>query len=193
MQNATSLVDLPAVLEALEQLRVERRTGTLFITTDSGHAVRFVLSKGDVTGCHYRDKIGDEALPLVRDIQAARYSFVVSVAVPEDSRARPDPNALRALMAGNGSVPTPEPGGGPDLSRSRLGEAVRQIQHELAKFIGPAAVMVCNDYLEQAGEIIESADIMRMIDAVAGEAGDHASAQQFREQVLAELQEDGAT
>jgi len=192
MQNETSLVDLPAILKALEQLRLERRTGTLFITTDSGHAVRFVLNKGDVSGCHYRDKIGDEALPLVRDIQAARYSFVVSASVPEDSRARPDPNALSALMPGEGFAPTPS-AGAPDVFSGRLGPAVRQIQHELAKFIGPAAVMVCNDYLEQAGEIIQSADIMRMIDTVAREVGDHSSAQQFRERVLTELQEDGAT
>jgi len=192
MKNETSLVDLPVILKALEQLRQERRTGTLFITTDSGHAVRFVLNKGDVTGCHYRDKVGDEALPLVKGIQAARYSFVVSASVPEDSRTRPDPSALRALMAGGERKPTPS-AGAPDVSIGRLGQAVRQIQHELAKFIGPAAVMVCNEYLEQAGEIIESADLMRMIDAVAGEVGDHSSAQQFREQVLAELQEDGAT
>ena len=48
MQNETPLVDLTTILEALEKLRADRRTGTLFITTDSGHAVRFVLNKGDV-------------------------------------------------------------------------------------------------------------------------------------------------
>ena len=63
------------IMQELRRLCEEKHSGTLFITTEENHAVRFVLRDGAITGITYRTKHGLAALPLVRNITGGTYTF----------------------------------------------------------------------------------------------------------------------
>ena len=63
------------IMQELRRLCEEKHSGTLFITTEENHAVRFVLKDGMITGITYRTKHGPSAIPLVRNITGGTYTF----------------------------------------------------------------------------------------------------------------------
>lgn len=66
---------LDKIIQELRRLCEEKHSGTLFITTEENHAVRFVLKNGEIIGIAYRNKHGLAALPLVRSITGGTYTF----------------------------------------------------------------------------------------------------------------------
>ena len=63
------------LMQELRRLCEEKHSGTLFVTTEENHAVRFVLKDGMITGITYRTKHGPAAIPLVRNITGGTYTF----------------------------------------------------------------------------------------------------------------------
>lgn len=63
------------IMHELRRLCEEKHSGTLFITTEENHAVRFVLKDGMIAGITYRTKHGPAAIPLVRNITGGTYTF----------------------------------------------------------------------------------------------------------------------
>jgi CheY-like chemotaxis protein len=63
------------LVRELRRLCQEKRSGTLFITTEGNHSARLVLREGVVVGVTYRTKHGPEAIPLIKNIMDGHYTF----------------------------------------------------------------------------------------------------------------------
>lgn len=72
-------LDFKELLDELRDLCANRRTGTMFIHTDSNHAVRFGLEDGRIFLCSFGKYRGLDAIPHLLGIQSGKYSFAEAV------------------------------------------------------------------------------------------------------------------
>ncbi len=59
----------------LGRLCEEKHSGTLFITTEEKHSVRFVIKDGIIASITYRTKHGASAIPFIKSITGGTYTF----------------------------------------------------------------------------------------------------------------------
>ncbi|MCP5051473.1 MAG: hypothetical protein GY940_30175, partial [bacterium] len=79
MNAETASLSYDRLMEKLLRLCGEGRTGTMFITTEKGHAARVALDRGKIVSCTYRLKQGMNAIPLLMKINSAACHFARDV------------------------------------------------------------------------------------------------------------------
>jgi hypothetical protein len=78
MQKEHQHLPFKLLLSTLHELCKMKKTGTMYISTDDNHAARFTLKNGEIVACGFSSKRGIEALELMRNINAGKYSFIES-------------------------------------------------------------------------------------------------------------------
>ncbi|MCP4041972.1 MAG: DUF4388 domain-containing protein [Gammaproteobacteria bacterium] len=176
-------VSLPydRLMEKLLRLCREERSGTMFITTERGHAARIALDSGKIVSCTYRLKQGMTAIPLLMKINSAAYHFAGDVFDSSGDASLPATDLLLGwLTSGDFSSgpitskpaarqpqqPSPSPQPSADYSANR---EIKTISRVLAEYIGPIATLTVDDYLERFGIPAGPDDITEMVDTLAGE------------------------
>ena len=178
----------------LKELCLEKADGTMFITTDQKHSVRFKLYDGHITSCNYRLKRDHDAIKLIKAVKSGRYKFFPGTstpATPAMARRRdlyaalfgetaPSPNEANSTSAaGNNSMTVSQP-----LDSETVKKTVEAIAKELAHYIGPVARLICDEYINSTAQARTKDNLIAMAEAVATEIGDSAQEKQFTEAVL---------
>ncbi len=155
----------------------------MFISTEDNHAVHISLEKGKIIGCRFRFKRGLDALPLIMEMEAGFYSFNPGAPGPSDT-ALPPTDALLQMLTNTGlDTPAEMPVQG-DIE---LTEITNIIVTELARYLGPIASLIVEDYLDDIGPIHDSGSLQKIVNSAASEIADERKRDEFVKNVFSKL------
>lgn len=182
------LADLAAELNRLCEAQ---RSGVLRIVTDKNHAASFGLVTGRIVNIRYRIKRNRDALPLLQQVEAGRYSFNEEESVADESAALPPNDEILALFAQHSapvSAPSPAPNVSPPPPSETAAIPVTLSPNEqtvleaaLAEHIGPMASIICR------GAFAKTSSLDETITTVASRIPDAERARQFEQEVRSRL------
>ena len=183
----------------LKKLCFEKADGTLFITTDKKHSVRFKLHDGHIISCNYRLKRDHDAIKLIKAVKYGAYKFFPGMSTPATS-AMARRRDLYAALFGETTLSPKEMNSASaadsislrisqSLDSETVKKTVETIAKDLARFIGPVARLICDEYINRTGQARTKDELIAMAEAVATEIGDSAQEQQFTEAVLGNIRD----
>jgi hypothetical protein len=202
MTDGKTYLEYDGLMQELQRLCDEGRTGTMFITTTHNHSIRFILHEGQITSCVYRVKRGFDALDKIKSMEGGTYRFADDVFTSMDElnlpptgeilsslqrRAAPSQSAAPQAAPERASAAKPRARARRPAAGKGMADAIKVIEHELAMFLGPVAAMYCEDYLEDEGPVSNADDLRNMIGAMADEIGDPSKETVFKEQAQGKL------
>lgn len=82
------MLDFRGIVQALEEHVLERRTGTMFITTADQHSARVVLREGVIVSMAFRATRGEDVLPLLTAIRGGTVTFQDGFVMPPSPSER---------------------------------------------------------------------------------------------------------
>ncbi len=179
--------DYDGLVQYLNQLCLEKATGTLFITTDKKHSVRFALQDGYITSCNYRLKRNHDAIELIKAVKSGKYKFFTGTSESQDKDIARHYDLYTALFGKTSpsSKEVKSESTAPDmLDIKTIDKAVEMIAKELAHFIGPVARLICDEYINNTGQARSKDDLITMTESVATEIGNSVQEKKFTEAVL---------
>jgi hypothetical protein len=143
-----------------------------------------VLDEGRITflafDTNYR---GYDAIPLINMIKFGQLHF--SEGIFETAQEAPLPNTLEIfqMFSNQTLLDTAKP-----LSSLNLREAVEHLKNALAAYIGPIALIVCEEYIDKVGSINTMDDIVTMIDVLASEIENPDEREAFKARIQTEIE-----
>ncbi len=192
MDKDRQVISYQQLIQELRKLCKGEHSGTMFITTDENQSVRFILDKGKIAVCAFRLVKGIDAFSHIQKIKNASFSFAEGVVGKMQKLPLPNTEVILNLLDNKQSfagMTATEPEDTLSISPS-FQVALEKIEHELLKFIGPIAVLVCNEFVENARSMRVLQDLIAMIDKVALEIDDPPREKQFKEQALSWIKEE---
>jgi hypothetical protein len=188
MKSTTSLLAYPQLIAEIHRLSQEGQSGTIFITSNDGHLARIVLNKGDITSLIFDSKYrGHDAIPLLLTINSARIQFADGIFDRDQKIPLPSTKEIFHQLDENLHHREREK----PLSTPKFSEVVEYIRKALATHIGPVALIVCEEYLQNVGLIKSLDDAFAMIDALAPEIKHPEEEQAFKAKLKMEIVEKG--
>lgn len=204
------------LIAELRRLCKEKRTGTVFLASEDGHIVRFVLSKGDIIHLVFDTKHSCyDAIPLIHQIKHGRLQFAEGIVEATQEGTLPNTEELlhtlelfyeldeeeilaqkKEEISAQKKVAKPQVTKTPVVSSSpfttsRLGEAVPRLKKALAIYLGPFATIVCDDYLKKVGTPKTPEEVLAMIDVVASEIDNPGAEKEFKIKTKEEMFQSG--
>jgi hypothetical protein len=79
MKQAHETLPLPDIIEVLQTLCSERRTGTMFLHTDTNHSARIGMEQGRIFFVAYGRHRGMDAIEQIKNMQHGKFSFAESI------------------------------------------------------------------------------------------------------------------
>ncbi len=185
------------LMDYLKQLCLEKADGTMFITTDQKHSVRFELHDGNITSCNYRLKRDHNAIEFIKAVKSGKYKFFPGTIEPATADLASRRDLYTALFGETSLSPKKMKSGSTadsissivtqSLDTETIEKSVETIAKELARFIGPVAKLICDEYINSTGQARSKDDLTAMAESVATEISDTAQEKQFSEAVLASI------
>ncbi len=186
MKSTSTLLAYPQLIAEIHRLSQEGQSGTIFITSDDGHLVRIILNDGGITYLAFDAKYyRDDAIPFIKSIKFGRLQFTEGLIETVQKAPLPNSEEIFQLL-----MNSPEP---INIKAPRqaillnLNEAVEQIKNALAVYIGPFALIVCEEYIDKVGSINTTDDIWSMINVVASEIENTDDRRLFQTQIKTEM------
>jgi hypothetical protein len=191
MNKEHTLLTYDELMDELQSLCADKRTGTMFIVTDVQHTVRFSMSNGDITGLAYRLQSGMDALSKIMQMNGGKYHFADGIFSTMQEAGFPDTRELIQTFRNKSSNIIPAPSSSKSKTSSAIPQvdshAISLITTELTEFLGPFASMSIDDYRDEHLQIQSKQEIRAMIDTLAVEIDNHSDALQFKKNIMAKL------
>ncbi len=190
--------DYNEIMRYLNQLCLEKADGVLFVTTNQNHSVRFELFDGAIISVHYRLKRDHDAIPLIKAIESGKYRFFEGMSKPDDDAIstrsdlfealfeQPPPSAQEETETSS-AADKPSSASVPTDSKT-IEAGVAMLAETMARFIGPVARLICDEYIEKNGKPYTKDDLIKMMESLAAEIGDSSQASEFSEKALSEIE-----
>ncbi len=191
------------LIDVLGQLVRERRTGTMFIVTDTKHSARIGLERGRILSCTYTLFRGLDAVAHIRRIRSGKFTF--SDGIFNSNAETPLPSTSDLLREFGATVEPDgisiEPSAKPVAERSVAawdvgastdmavsGKALwKVVVSELAIHLGPVASFAAARYEEDLCSATCSERVQAILSKLALEIGEPSRAQEFKERVMAKI------
>lgn len=151
------------LLELLTELVDERRSGTLFIRSEANHVITIGLEEGQIIALLYGAKRGQNAIPLICQINTGRYRFESDVLSGIHQELPTTPEILNQLRSRDSipaanevlrdTIPT-----GSGISTEKRDRLCRQLKELLGNYLGPIAQMVFDDAVAESGAFYATPD-----------------------------------
>ncbi len=188
MKHTTSLLAYPELIAEIHRLSSEKQSGTIFLTSHDGHLARIVLDEGRISSLVFDSKQrGYDAIALIQTIKFARIQFIDGVF--ETAQEVPLPNTEVLFQSLGHALEYAETA--VSSSVSNFNDVLEHIKKTLATHIGPFAIIVCEEYLEEVGSIKTKDELVAMINTVALEIDNNDDRQAFKVKINNELVEQG--
>ncbi len=175
------------LIDLLQQLVADEKSGTLYVTTDSHHAAVVALRDGQIVSLFHTPKRGRAAIPLIRQATGGTYRLGTAFAGVSDKDLLPTPEILAALKA-DGEPPEAQakqptvrdtqPG---DHSSVNAEAFLNGLQDLLQAHLGPIATMLVENALEEVGELNCAERLNELIDYLFREIEDASEASTFKD------------
>ena len=177
-----NIQDFSRILETLEQLAEEGRSGTLFITTDDNHSARFVLENGEISAIGYSHLHGYHAVPKMQQIRSGSFRFVEGGFISMEEVPLPKTDELLAMIREGVSA---EGQGDNAIPPGAFSDTLETVQQELILHLGPFADIVWDEYIEDNGVPKTQGEYSAMIQALAEEIDNPAKREDFKRKAKA--------
>lgn len=167
------------VADELYKLCEQKRTGTFLAVTVDNRLTQFGLRQGEIVSLSFQHKQGTEALNLLQRQEGEVGVFRFMEHLPATQQDLPPTDLILDQLLGKSD---PVSGLVDPRSVRMLSEQTKTVlQEELIEFIGPMAVIVCEEVWSTA-KGLEAA-----LDALSRELPDSNQAARFRQNVLKRL------
>jgi len=177
------LLSYRELIVELQRLLSDRSVGIMFISTMDNHAIHIGVKKGQIIGCRFRFKRGADALPLILEMEAGRYSFTPGSPGPADSQLPATEQLLDMLTHTKQNSPTDMP----IQVANDLTELPNIVSDELTRYVGPIAAVLVEDYLDESGPVRDSGALQKLITSMASEITDERKRDEFTKAVVGKL------
>ncbi len=212
---------LREIAERLQHVCHAKETGTAYIITSDNASVKIVIQAGEIVAINFRNKMNQEAIPLLASIQQGRYTFLKDLADMKGLSTTLDTQAILGQWL-NDTVSDPlssrpvappsrstKPAFVPPSNTSNTSESsllppkpftatngqfaaiMGLIEQELVKFVGPCATIICQDYFEQLEKANQSPDLNIILEQVSVDIDDPAKRLKFKQTIKLELKQQG--
>lgn len=142
----------------------DKKTGTFFITTDDNHAARFVMENGAVTSIGYRQLHGYDALPKIQQIHGGSCRFVEGGFISMEEVPLPSTGELLGMLKEGDRLQSTAP-----IATGALADALIALRREYARYLGPMARVICEEYIEDNGAPKDQGEFAQMVQELAEE------------------------
>ena len=152
MANLTLL----QLLDVLAELVNQKRSGTLYIHSDTNHVVTFALDTGRIYAIYHGPKRGRKAIALVSQMQGGSYRFEETGlgGVAQDLPTTTE--ILTALRTPHTDDASAQMGtasaGGTSVSVEERNKVCQELKNLLSEHLGPIAGMVFDGVLDKSGD-----------------------------------------
>ncbi len=150
------------LISEIRRLSLDKRNGTIFITSTDGHIARIVLNKGTITYLNFDNKHhGSQAIPYIQGIKRARLQFVGGTFESYQAEILPSTEEIFYQLSAVKVIPEkssefsnstkikPTAETGSELSTpTDFNKAIETIKITLADYIGPIATIICDNYIQ---------------------------------------------
>ncbi len=181
------------ILSFLTDLVNKKASGTLFIRSESNHAIMIALDNGQIHKIFFGARRGRKAIPLVRSISGGSCKFEASnlAGNAHDLPLTPEIlNLLRNPDNLNESRPAASP---PVTNNKEVSEAnknilCQELKSLLAGYMGPFADVVFEDAVAEVGDFCSTPELTQdLIEKLSEELDDSTEVEQFRTKAYAVL------
>ena len=177
------------LINQLQVLSSQKRTGTMFIATDENRSIRFILREGQIISMALGRDRGYAAVPGIRATRRGRFSFSEGTLFRSDGEQElPKPEQLLELLAGAADAPHAEIDSSLPISLLKLREI---LEAEVTEYLGPMGAVVCEEILEEMTGANGIGEVGELLDRMAQEIGDDAKAQLFKAAVQQRIRKSG--
>lgn len=195
MSISKILLNYLELMTEVRRLSSQRRTGTVFITSEDGHLVRFILKSGRIIHLVFdTDYFGYDAIPLIPTIRLGRFQFaegVLEISQKESGTALPNTDELLHTLETFYHAHKNDDLFKVNVTQISFVEAVTYLRRTLAHQIGPFANFICDEYIETKGFPKSVSEVVTMIETVAKEIGDPNQEETFKAQVKQDMLQSG--
>ncbi len=144
------------LLDLLTDLIDQKQCGTLFIRSESNHAITIGLDKGRIYVLFYGAKQGRNAIPMIGQIASGSYKFETNILTGINQELPSTPEILNQLRTRTSSDPAHELFSGTNRLDTGISEEKRvrlctQLKGLLAEYLGPIAQIVFDDAVKESG------------------------------------------
>lgn len=195
LNNYSSAPHYQEIIATLQDYCANQYSGTMFITTNNNHSVRFILKNGIIVFVAYRFQYGNEAIPLVQKIESGIFSFKKDIFVGKEDPTLLDTNTLLQILS-NSQTAFPSASNEDKTKQSNpvattqsatkfvSDEKIKHVTTELALFIGPIAAVICEEYIEDYGQPNNQSEWEEMLNNLAEEISDKEKQGQFKTKLI---------
>lgn len=173
----------------LDHLVATRKTGTLFLKGDDGHAYAVAVQAGAIVAVWSGATAGNAAVEKLCGVKQASCRFSPAVVTPKSSR--PDTSHVLRLL---GTVGNETATNASDSSVTGSEEleyherALSTVRVNLLNFLGPFATHILEDALRSWSEAsITAGNLGRFLSVLAAEIDDDDRAREFLQRTISDL------
>ena len=178
MAASIRLSSFVEITDQLKQHCAQGNTGTLSLATSENHHATISLKGGEVVGVAYRQFKGEAALEKIRQIRAARCSFVDGMLrTTETDFSLPSSDELLDYLGVSAQAPAVAVD---DNTRAA-------IEAEATEYFGPMAATICEEHIALGGDLNKEENLLQVLDSIAAEVGDAEKAARLKQGVLNRL------
>lgn len=187
MANSLPLSEL---LDVLTDLVKQHKTGTMYVHSESNHAITFALDKGRITALYYGPKRGRKAIGPISNIERGTYHFQTAsfAGAAQDLPSTLDLLNLlreRQLEIGDGPPSEAQTRGVSLEQRNRICQELKEL---LAAHLGPIADLVFDSAKNDSGDFCATPEeAQEFIGKLAADIDDAEEAIEFQRKASAAL------
>ncbi len=165
------------LIAEIRRLSLEKRTGTIFITSDDSHVVRMVLNEGQIICLVFDVKHrGYDAISFIKTIKSGKLEFAEGIFETTQEISLPSTEEIFQMLYEDDDISTTQ-------VPSNIKEIIKYIKKGLAIHIGPIAIIVCDEYIEKVGHLETVGDVFAMLEVIAPEIENLEEQERFKEKI----------
>ncbi|MCK5718664.1 MAG: DUF4388 domain-containing protein [Thiomargarita sp.] len=179
--NIGHTLPYPTLMAEIQHLSEERKTGTIFITSDSGHLIRIVLNEGEITCLVFNTKYrGYDAIPHIQNIKSGRLQFAEGVfEASQEVPLPPTAEIFETFYTDTEALTTQTP--------SNIRNIITHVKITLASYVGPIATIICDEYIDKMGKPQSIVEILIMVETIALEIDEPIEAGYFKQKIKEDI------
>ena len=166
------------LIDLLRSLLEDRHTTSLYVHTDDNQLIVIGINQGEIVSLRCGSKRGEQAIPMIRDMNAATYRLYDQIAPrPNVGVKLPPSETLLSLLSEAGGAEA-------DDDCQWVHDVLCKV---LGEYMGPIAPVICSEAVEAVGGLDSQEKIQQVVEQIALEIDSPAEAQRFRVQAQSEL------
>jgi hypothetical protein len=178
---------LTTIINEIEGLYLAESYGTLFVVLDIRNSIKIALTEGRVVDISYNNEKSTAALKNIALFKPSNYlsfKFIPrkNLKNPKEDYALPSTKSILRML--NESKKNNKLSSMNLSSSFNLLQVTDMVASELAEYLGPMALIICEEHFETTSNIT---DIINMLDSISSEIDDSLEEEKFIQTVTGKL------